>query len=58
MLRNMRHKPAVHRFLDATEPIQTITEDIYPHLNEIVSGKTIVLDYMLSTKSSTRSFSA
>ena len=58
MLRDMRRKSEVDRFFEVAEPILTITEDVYPHLDEIVSGKTIALDFMLMTKSSTRSFSA
>ena len=57
-LRNASYKPEVHRFLEAAEPIQTITEDVSPHLDEVASGKSIVLGYMLMNKSSTRFFSA
>ena len=57
-LRNARHKPEVYRFLEAAEPIHTLTDDINPHLDDIVSGKTIVFDFMLMTKSSMRCVSA
>lgn len=57
-LRGMRHKSEVDRFLKAVESIQILTEDVHPHLDEIVSGKTIVLDFMLMAKSSTSRFSA
>ena len=57
-LYNVRHKPEINRFLEAAEPIQTLTDDVYPYLDDIVAGKSIVIDYMLMTKSSMRCFSA
>lgn len=57
-LHAIKHKPEVNRFLEAAQPIQTLTDDIHPYLDDIASGKTIALDYMLMTKSSMRCFSA